>query len=97
MLQSKMLRLKQTINPNPNDLFLLKECGYAIGDSVWIRPNSSDWSGDWSSLELTVIGVRWNTRIREWQFDCCPIDESDDINVLYELDMDDLTRFNLWE
>lgn len=83
--------------PSKNDLFLLKECGYSIGDSVWIRPNSSDWSGDWRNVELTIIGVSWNTSRKNWEFTALPLDASDNCDVLYELDLDDLTRFNLWE
>jgi len=89
--------IKNTVKPNPNDLYLLKECGYSIGDSVWIRPNSSDWSGDWRNEELMVIGVRWNTRKREWEFDCVPLKETDANGVLWELDMSHLVRFNFWE
>lgn len=81
--------------PKPIDLHILKECGYNIGDSVFIRPNSSDWSGDWRNVELMVVAINWNSNSkRGWSFTCIPEDESD---VLHDLDMDDLTRYNFWE
>lgn len=80
--------------PKPNDLLLLKDCGYSVGDSVWIRPNSSDWSGDWRNVELMVVSVNWNYIKREWEFTCIPKDEQD---ILHELALDDLIRYNIWE
>lgn len=80
--------------PNANDLFLLKECGYSIGDWVWIRPNSSDWGGDWAHIKLMVVSVIWDHMTREWWFECIDEEENDE---LHELTMNDLTKYNMWE
>lgn len=79
--------------PKLNDFLLLEHCGFPIGSSVFIRPNSSDWCYDWCNVELIVVGVGWNVGLKKWEFTCISNDESD---ILYELDIDDLTRFNCW-
>jgi hypothetical protein len=80
--------------PNPIDLQLLKECGHPIGEWVWIRPNSSEWSGDWRNIKLMVVSVIWNATLTKWEFEC--IDENG-TDCLQELNIDDVTKYNLWE
>lgn len=80
--------------PRPIDLHLLKECGHPIGEWVWIRPNSSDWSGDWMNVRLMVVSIVWNYHTAEWEFSC--IDEQGN-DMLNELTLDDLSKYNMWE
>lgn len=87
-------RLERFNKPRPVDLHILKECGYSIGDSVWIRPNSSDWCYDWRNVEFMVIGVNWNYKVGDWEF---TIIDKEEVDILYELDLNVLTRYNGWE
>lgn len=41
-----------------------------------------------------VIGINWNNKKKDWEF---TVVDKEEIDILYELDLNILTRYNCWE